>query len=264
MTGEAQPLDLGRQRPLGPLFGDALRIYVAHFPKLVAIGAAVVVPAELIVLGVGLGELGAGSAEKRPLVAELVPAALQALVIGPLLVAMTIHVLLELSGGRRPGIRVAIQSGLDAFAAVFVPVLAVIAFLAFVTFAVVLPLALAVSSALVPTLLVPLALFVRWYFVPHAVVAAGARRLDALRTSWDMTRGAGLRVFGVVLLAQLAFTTAASVVGTPLFAAARSADSGALVLASRMVGDTLAAPAFALVSALLFFDLRARRRPAPA
>ena len=262
MTEEPPRLDLTQPRRLGALISDSVRLYFRHFGRFLAIGAAVVVPAELIVSGVGLGELSGGFDANQPVAADLIPLAVQALVITPLIVAMTIYLLLDLSEGRPPGLRRAMQSGLDMFAPIFVPVLVALAAEALVTLVFVLPLALAVSSALVPTLVIPLALAVRWYFAPQAVVLTGERRLEALRASWELTRGSGWRVFGIVMLGVFAFTTATGLVASPIFAAARSADSGALVLVSRIVQETLAAPVLALLYVLLYFDLRARTRAA--
>lgn len=259
MTDDAPRLDLTKPRELGPLLTDGVRLYFAHFLKFVAIAAAVVVPAELIVSGVGLGELTSGFDNKRPLLATLMPQAVQALVTTPLITAMTVFVLLDLAGGKQPSVRRSIQSGLDSFARVFVPVLAAVAVEALVTLALVVPLVLSLNTLLVPTLIFPVILAVRWYFVAESVVVDRTRGLKALRGSWDLTRGFGWRVFGVVVLVYLAFGTAAALVGTPVFALAKSADSGALVLASRILQEVLAAPAIVLVSALLYFDLKARR-----
>jgi len=41
---------------------------------------------------------------------------------------------------------------------------------------------------------------------------------------------------------------------------ARSADSGALVVAANVVSESLATPAIAILGTLLYFDLRNRRR----
>jgi hypothetical protein len=252
-------LDLSRPRELGALFGDALRLYFAHFLRFLAIGAAVVVPTELLISGVGLHQLSGGYDTTRPAGAEAIPLAVQALVTTPLIVAMTVYLLLDIADGRAPSLRGAIQSGLDAFGALFLPVLAAIAGEALVTFAVVVPLVAVGSSALLPLLIIPLLLAIRWYFVPQSVVVAGARRLDALRASWALTAGFGWRVFGTVALGYLAFNTAGTVVAAPVAGAAKAADSGALFLAAQILRETLAAPALALLSVLLYFDLKARR-----
>lgn len=252
-------LDLSQPREAVALFRDSLRLYFRNFGRFLAIGAAVVIPAELIVSGVGLHELSGGFEAKRPVAADVVPLLVQALVTTPLIVAMTVYLLLDMAGGRAPSLRRAMQSGLDAFVPIFVPLATAIGCEALLTLAVVVPLVLAANSALVPTLILPLILAVRWYFVPQTVVVGGARRLDALRESWRLTRGFGWRVFGIVFLGYLLFSTAAAVAGSPLAAVAKSADSSALLLAARIVGESLAAPAVALLSALLYFDLKARR-----
>jgi hypothetical protein len=259
LSTDAPRLDLTRPRELGALFGDSLRIYFRNFGRFIAIGAAVVIPAELIVSGVGLGQLTAGYDEKRPEVAAIVPLAVQTIVTTPLVVAMTVFLLLQLASGTRLSLRAAIQSGLDAFAPIFVPVLMMLACIALLVLALVVPLVLAANPLYPFTALIPLILFLRWYFIPQAVVVDGARRLGALRASFELTRGFGWRVFGVVFLGQLGFGTAGALIGSPIATAAKSADSGALLLVATMTGEILAAPAIALLSVLLYFDLKARR-----
>jgi hypothetical protein len=72
-----------------------------------------------------------------------------------------------------------------------------------------------------------------------------------------------LRVFGIVALAYLALLWAGGLVSLPLVVVAQSADSGALVVVANVVSQALAVPAIAILSALLYFDLRARNRRAP-
>jgi hypothetical protein len=254
----SQPLDLAQRRTLGVLLSDGVRIYLRQFARLMAIGAAVVVPAELIVSGAGLGDLTSGYDSGRPLLATLVPQLVQALVTTPLIVAMVVHVLRDLSAPRAPSARRAIQSGLDVFAAAFLPVLAAVACELLIAGAAVL-LALAVNPGFFVLLALPAVLAVRWYLVAQSVVVAGERRLGALRASWELTQGAGLRVFAVAIVAYLGFTWAAAVFGAPVLAAAKAADSGPLVLVARILMETLATPGVAVVGALLYFDLRARR-----
>jgi hypothetical protein len=63
----------------------------------------------------------------------------------------------------------------------------------------------------------------------------------------------------VVLLANVVAFLPASLVVFPLQALAESADRQAISLAGVILTETLTAPFVALVSTLLFFDLRARR-----
>ncbi len=259
MTEPAR-LDLDHPRKLGALFRDTLRIYFRHFNTFVAIGVTVVLPAEAIVSGIGLERFSSGFDVERPLGAELMAPAVQALVIAPLVAAMIVTVVTGLAAGERPRAGKAIQSGLDRFAAVFVPVIAALAVEALVVLVLVVPLAIAVESALVPTIVIPIILAVRWYFAPQAVVAGGERGTRALRASWDLTAGSGWRVLGTVIVGYLAFTWVATLLATPILAGARSADSGTLIVVFSVFWQTLAMPAIALYATLLYYDLRARRR----
>jgi hypothetical protein len=258
LSTDAPRLDLTQPRELGALFRDSLRIYFRNFGRFIAIGAAVVVPAELIVSGVGLGQLSAGYDHKVAQLAAIVPLAVQAIVTTPLVVAMTVFLLLQLASGSSLSLGAAMQSGLDAFRPIFVPVIAMIACVAALVLALVVPLVLAASPLYPFTALIPLVLYLRWYFIPQTVVVDGARGLGALRASFELTRGFGWRVFGVVFLGQLGFGTAGALIGSPIASAAKAADSGALQLAASIVGEVLAAPAVALLSVLLYFDLKAR------
>jgi hypothetical protein len=259
---QPESLDLDHPRLLGTLFRDTLRIWWRHIGVFTAIGLAVVLPAEAIVRGVGLGQFSSGWNTDRALGAELMPQAVQTLVSAPLIAAMVVTIVLGLAKGEKPRAGASIQSGLDRFAAVFVPVLAALAVEILAVLVLVVPLAIAVESALVPTLVVPIVLAVRWYFVPQAVVAGGERGLRALRASWDLTAGSSWRVFGTLVLGYIAFAWVATLIGTPVLAGARSADSGALVVVFNVIWQTLALPAIALFATLLYFDVRARGRGA--
>ena len=53
-------LELLRPRDIGGLFRDSFNTYSAHFATFLALGAAVVIPVELVVSGIGLGQLSGG------------------------------------------------------------------------------------------------------------------------------------------------------------------------------------------------------------
>ena len=105
---------------------------------------------------------------------------------------------------------------------------------------------------------------VRWYFVAQSVVIDGARSAEALRGSWRLTDGYWFRTFGVVLLANVVAFLPASLIVLPLQALAESADRQAIALAGMILTEALTAPFVALVSTLLFFDIRARRTAVPS
>jgi membrane-anchored glycerophosphoryl diester phosphodiesterase (GDPDase) len=156
---------------------------------------------------------------------------------------MMLDALLAIADGRKPRVASTVQAGLDAFGAVFWPVLIAV---------------LCMAGTLV-TIVVPLVLLVRWFFVPQLVVLDKARGLDALRASWELTRGFGFRVAGLLLVALLLFQLAGGLIATPIGAAARAVDSAALALAATAVGETLAFAPIAIFAALLYFDLRSRQ-----
>jgi hypothetical protein len=241
---DAPRLDLLRPRDIGALFRDAFNSYFRHLASFVLIGAAVVVPVELVVSGVGLGQLGGGydSTATQGQVAVLV--AETYLLIGPLITAMVIHALLALADGRRPRTGAAITSGLEAFRPIFLAVVisaagVLLGFIAFV--------------------LPGIWLAVRWYFVPQAVVVDGRRGVGALERSAELVKGQWWRVFGVIIFAVIAAGIPGTLIEIPFNLLANSADSSALALLGQIVASAITAPFEALMLTLLYFDLLARR-----
>jgi hypothetical protein len=241
-------LQLARPRDLGALFGDSLEVYFRHFGTFLALSAMVVVPVELIVAGVGLEQLTAGY-DRSLSSAELVVIALVTfLVVTPLINAICIHSLHSIATGGSPGARRAVVEGFEAFTPIF--------------FAVVLA-ALGIVLGLV--LVVPgVYLYFRWYFVPQTVVIEGVRGPAALNRSGVVTRGQWLRTAGIVVLAIVASAIPALVVAAPADALAESSDRAVWSLVGTIVADTFRAPFLALVSTLLYYDLRARTAGAAA
>jgi hypothetical protein len=198
---------------------------------------------------VGLGQFS-GRYDSTPKPASgIVPLLVQLLVVQPLVAVMALHAVREIAAGRKPRLGPTIQAGLDAFAIVFWPVL----------------IAVLCEAATLITIVVPLVLLVRWYLLPQVVVMEGKRGTDALRASWELTRGFAWRTAGLIVVVQLLFALAGALVSTPLGALARSADSEALALAATALAEVLVAAPLGIVAALLYFDLSARQqRPAPA
>jgi hypothetical protein len=196
------------------------------------------------VSGIGLEELTSGYREETTTAELLIPMLVSFLVVAPLIAAAAIRVLQDLSGGERPHPGRALQAGLDVFAPVFAAVLLA---------------GLGIALGLALFILPGLYVAVRWVFVPQAVVLADARGAAALRSSWDLTRGSWWRTLGVILLANLIAFLPGALLATPFQVFAESADRQAIALAGTILVETLSAPFVALVSTLLFFDLRARK-----
>jgi hypothetical protein len=241
---DAPRLDLLRPRNIGGLFGDAFNAYVRHFLAFVAIGAAVVVPVELVVSGLGLGQLSGGYPRTSTGAELAVSLAEGYLLVGPLVTAMVIHALLAVADGRRPRPGPAITSGLEAFRPIFVAVLIGAA---------------GVVLGFIALILPGIWLAVRWYFAPQAVVVDGRRSVGALERSAELVSGSWWRVFGVVVFATIAVGIPGTLIEVPFNLWADSADSSAVSLAGQIVASTLTAPFEALMLTLLYFDLLARR-----
>jgi hypothetical protein len=237
---------LEQTRDLGALLRDSLSVYRSHLGTFLALGALVVVPSDLILSGIGLEQL-TSDYDDDPEFAELaIPAAVSYLVVAPLITAICVHALRSVAGGGSPGAREAIVRGFESFTPIFFAVLLA-----------------AAGIALGLLLIVPgVYLFVRWYFVPQAVVLEGARDAGALRASGRLVTGAWWRTFGMVLLISLLAFLVSTLVGWPFLALADQTDRAIWALAGQIVAATVTQPFAALFSTLLYFDLRERQRTA--
>lgn len=251
MNGAAPRLDLSRPRDLGTLISDGLALYARHFGVFVTIAAAVVIPVEVIVSGIGLEQITAPWDDEPALAEQLVPLAVQYLVTAPLITGMTIHALLRAAGGQAPGTRASIAAGLEVFAPIFLAVILA---------------ALGIAAGLFLLIIPGVYLAIRWFFVAQAVVVDGRRGAEALRRSGELVSGAWWRVLGIAIVVNLIVVLPAALVGLPLSLAAESTDRAVFGLAGSILAQMVTAPYIAIVSTLLFFDLSARkagRIPAP-
>lgn len=244
---DPERLDLAKPRELSDLLGDAIRIYGANFLKIFTISLAIVVPVELIVSGIGLEELTGGYRENDTTETLLIPTIVRFLVIAPLIAAAMIALLQALSNGAKPRFRQSIQLALDVFPALFVAFLLVNLAMAF-----------GLMLLIVPGIYVA----VRLLFVPQSVVIDSTRGPDSLRASWNLADGFWWRTFFVLLLANLIAFLPVLLLVVPLQVLADSADRQAISLAGMILAESLTVPFVALVTTLLFYDLRARREPA--
>jgi hypothetical protein len=243
LTAPPDRADLNRPRDLSALLSDSFALFRRHFWTFLAVSVAVVVPVNAIVLGIGLGQFTGGYGSTPTPASTAVPALVRLLVVTPLVAVMVLDALLEIAAGRTPHAGKAIQAGLDSFTRVFWPVL----------------IAVLCEAATLITVIVPFVLLVRWFFVPQVVVMENKRGADALRASWELTRGFAWRVAGLVLVVQLLFVLAGALVATPLAALAKSLNSEAVELAANTLAETIVAAPLGIFAALLYFDLRSRQ-----
>jgi hypothetical protein len=240
-------LVLARPRDLSALVGDALRVLVRHFWTFVALSGIVVVPVHLIVSGIGLEQLTANY-DSSPTVEEaIIPTGVSFLVIAPLINAICIYALHSVAEGGQPRAGRSIVEGFEAFRPIFLAILLA---------------AVGIAAGLLFLILPGIFLAVRWYFVPQAVVIEDTRGPSALSRSWGLTDGFWWRTFGILIVGNLIALLPALVLSAPLAAVAESTDRALWSLIGEMATQVLTAPFLALLSTLLYYDLRARRRQA--
>ena len=242
---QSSGFELEAPRDLGGLLSESFDLYRHNFLRFLAMSVCVVVPVQAVVLGVGLKQFSGGYDSTPAPASGWVPIAVQVLVVGPIVAVMALHALQELAAGaRRPRVGASIQAGLDAFAVVFWPVL----------------LATLGEIAAVITILGVFVLIVRWYFVPQVVVIERARGTQALRASWEITRNFGWRTAGFLIVGNVVYGFAGTLISTPVDAVARGVDSEAVGLAATTLAETLAAAPIGIFVALVYFDLRSRQK----
>jgi hypothetical protein len=236
-------LELRRPRDVGRLFGDALTVYGRYLWLFILLSAAVVIPADLIVQGVGL-EMLTSSYDESPDVAEtLVPAVVEFLVVAPIVAAICIYALHQIAAGERPSAGQVLVAGFEAFTPLFGAVVLA---------------ALGIALGFVIFILPGIYLAIRWYFVPQAVVIEGARGAGALSRSAQIVTGYWWRTFGLVVLANIAIVIPGLILVLPFSAIAESADRAIWQLAGSTIATSVTTPFVALFSTLLYYDLRAR------
>jgi hypothetical protein len=241
-------IELDRPRDAGALLRDSLTIYIRHFWTFLALGALVVVPSELIVSGIGLEQFTSGYDSSPSFAEAAIPATVSYLVVAPLITAICVYALRSVAAGDSPRAREAVVKGFESFSPIF--------------FAVVLA---ALGILVGAILIIPgIYLFVRWYFVPQAVVLEEAYGASALRASGRLVEGAWWRTLGLIVLVNVVALVVALVLGAPFTAAADSADRALWALIGEIVASAVTQPFGALYSTLLYFDLRERKRTALA
>ena len=229
---------------MGALFRDALAVFGRHARLFILLSAAVVVPADLIVEGVGL-EMLTSSYDSSPTLAEAaVPTIVEFLVVTPIIAAICIYALHTIAEGERPRAGAVLVAGFEAFTPLFGAVLLA---------------ALGIALGLIVLILPGVYLAVRWYFVPQAVVVETARGQAALGRSSRLVDGYWWRTFGLIVLANVAVAIPGFLLLTPFTAIAESTDRAVWSLVGSAVTSSITTPFVALYSTLLYYDLLARR-----
>ena len=161
-------LQLEQPRDVGGLFGDSLRVFISHAWLFILLSAAVVIPVEIIVEGIGLEMLTSSYDESPPLAESIAPTVVGFLVVTPIITAISIYALQSIAEGQRPSAGQVFVAGFEAFTPLFGAVLLA---------------AIGIALGFVALFLPGVYLLIRWYFVPQAVVIEGARGPAALSRS---------------------------------------------------------------------------------
>jgi hypothetical protein len=241
-------IQLERPRNITALFADSLGVYFRHALVFIALSAAVVVPVHLVVLGIGLEQFTATYDESPSASEAAVPTVVGFLVIAPLITAICIHALRAVAHGGRPSAGQSFVAGFEAFTPLFFAILLAAA-----------GIALGLLLLIIPGVY----LFVRWFFVPQAVVLEGARGPGALTRSFEAVQGFWWRTFGLVILVNLAAALPGILIASPFAALASSTDRAVWSMVGTICAESVTMPFVALFSTLLYYDLRARRAGAP-
>ena len=244
MTG----IDLTRRRELGQLVNDSWLLFRGNLGLFVTIALVVVVPADLIVLGVGAGELWHHYESNPGIGPTLLGGVLHLLVVQPLVTAACIAAVMALGNGEVPSAGWSIQRGFERWGAVLVAILLAGVLTAFGFILLIIPgIWLAVSL----------------YFASQAVVAEGRSPVEALGRSRELVRGQWWRIFGIGVFFSVVVGVASGIVNLLFEAIAKAADLQVFVLLGTMFADVFVVGFTAVASTLVFFDLRVRSEGAP-
>jgi hypothetical protein len=237
------PLELRRPRDVGALFADALSVFGRHLWLFILLSAAVVIPADVIVEGIGLEKL-TSSYDASPSVAEtLVPMTVGFLVVAPIVTAICIYALHQIAAGERPSAGEVFVAGFEAFTPLFAAIVLA---------------AVGIALGFVLFIVPGIYLAIRWYFVPQAVVIEGARGAGALSRSGQIVQGYWWRTFGLVLLANIAIVIPGLILIVPFGLIAESTDRAVWQMVGSTLVTSVTTPFVALFSTLLYYDLLAR------
>jgi hypothetical protein len=239
-------LQLQQPRDVGGLFGDSLRVFISHAWLFILLSAAVVIPVEIIVEGIGLEMLTSSYDESPPLAESIAPSVVGFLVVTPIITAISIYALQSIADGQRPSAGQVFVAGFEAFTPLFGAVLLA---------------AIGIALGFVALFLPGVYLLIRWYFVPQAVVIEGARGPAALSRSSEIVQGSWWRTLGLVVLANVAVAIPALLLLAPFNAIAASTDQAVWALVGTILATSVTTPFVALYSTFLYYDLLTRRTP---
>jgi hypothetical protein len=239
-------------RSFGQIFGTALDIYRQNAGKLLAIVALIVVPLSIIsflivrvALAPGTRDVQVGTEvvevpEPRSLLVLLLAAGIGAaigIIINSILQAATMRGAALASMGQPVDISDSYRWGMRRFGSVLLVAVLV---------------GLGVLGGLILLIIPGIIFLVMWSVSIPSVVVEGKRGTEAMRRSWQLVRGHFWFVLGVVVVTAII----TSVVSSIFSAIAGESDILALIL--NTIGQIITAPFAALVTVVLYLDLRTK------
>jgi hypothetical protein len=115
-------LSLRQRRDVGALLRDSLAVFARHWLLFTALSAVVVVPAELIVEGLGMDMLTSSYDDSPSLAQVAIPSVVEFLVVTPIIAAICIYALHQIADGVRPSAGQVLVAGFEAFTPLFAAV----------------------------------------------------------------------------------------------------------------------------------------------
>jgi len=228
-------LDLTRPRSVGEILASAVWLY-RNWPVLfVALSAIVVVPYELVVLVVAhASPLGEGTVASTALILVLVETAL----VVPLISALQAHAVITIGNAQAPSFGDVIGRSLRVLPAVAAAeiIAGIGEAIGYVLF-------------IIPGVILTL----RWAVVAQAAAIEETDWPTALRRGGELSRRNYLRILGLMLVIGVVYVAL-----TSIGAAIAGTGKGAVAVTVGIVIVVLARTFGALVTAMLYFDLRAR------
>ncbi len=237
MLGTDQHLDLGRPRTIPEIIFTTTGVYARYSLLVLALAALVVVPYEVAVVLIAKSpELNASTKGSEGKL--LILLGVQLLIVQPLLAAFQANALAIIGEGGRPSFTAVLRRTgpvwLNVIAAeIIAGILVAIGFVLF----------------LIPGLY----LLVRFAVVAQTAAIEGLEWPTALRRGMDLTRGNWWRVFAVLLLGGIVNATVQAIGGALV---STHVTVGSVIVG--MICAVLTLSFSALLSAVLYFDLRAR------
>jgi hypothetical protein len=238
--GNGPPIDVLRPRSVAQILGAALSLYRRYPVLFLVLALAVTAPYELAVLAaLGTAPIGGRSDNaSTALILVLVDVAL----VGPLISALYAHAVVLIARDERPSILT-----VTSRVARVLPVVVAAQIVA----------GIGIGVGLLAFIIPGIYLLIRWAVVAQAAALEHTDWMGALRRSGELVRGNFVHVFGVVIVTtavNLGLSEAAGAVST-------NKTQAADVIIGIAVGTIIRSFA-ALTTAILYFDLLARERPA--